>query len=219
MAEKTYIMDINEKNKTYYVQPPLARGSYMNAIHEPQGFENSEDVSWGCQLRWPMDNEEVKQWAGDMVQMFKKIIIAKWGAENADRIMKNCRLPLRNGDNEEREQYHGWLFMNVRNKFRRPIILGPTAQPLTDEMITPDYIYSGAWYRSGINFFTYDVKGKGIGAGLDVLMKIKDDERLDGGITETQATDMFSQFSDPNAGLSEASGQLDAEDTNGFDFF
>jgi hypothetical protein len=42
--------------------------------------------------------------------------------------------------------------------------------------------YSGCWGAVTLNFFPYDSKGnKGVGAGLNNVIKTRDDERLSGG--------------------------------------
>lgn len=193
---KTYTIDMNAEKKIYRVKPPLARGSFMQRILEPEAFSEGDKPEWGCQLRWPMSDEEVKAWAGDMGKMFTQVFIDKFGDKKGMDMIKspNVKIPLRNGDHEENEEYHGHLFMNVRNKFRQPIILGPTGDPLSPTMIDDQVIYSGAWYRSRIVFRYFDVKSKGIGAYIEVLMKIKDDARLDSVISMEAAKDEFSSF-------------------------
>lgn len=203
--KKTYSITISNDKKpfTYRVKPPLARGSYMQTILEPEAYDKDSKEEWSAQLRWPVDSEEVQAWAADMIALFKIIIADTWGADNVDIILKSpqTRLPLRNGNNETNPEYHGTLFMNVRNKFRRPWILGPNGKQLPEALITPDEIYSGAWYRSGLSFYGFEQKGKGIGGGIETLMKIRDDDRLDGGITQAAAVEDFAEFADETAGI------------------
>lgn len=220
MAEvkKTYSFDINSEKKIYRIKPPLARGSFMQRILEPEGYEEGDDPEWGCQLRWPMDDPEVKLWVADMGKLFTKIFIDKFGKEKAAKLMANpsVRIPLRNGNNESNDEYEGWFFMNVRNKFRQPMIIGPTGKALPTDMITDQVIYSGAWYRSRITVKHFEVKGHVIGAFVDILMKIKDDDRLDNIIDVGKAEDEFSEFATEDAGMDDAAFGLDAEDDNPF---
>lgn len=212
---KTYSVDMNSEKKIYRVKPPLARGSFMQRILEPEAFSEGDDKEWGCQLRWPMDNDEVKTWAGDMGKMFTQVFIDKFGEKKGMDMIKspNIKIPLRNGDHEENDEYHGQLFMNVRNKFRQPIILGPTGDALPPAMIDDQVIYSGAWYRSRIVFRYFDVKSKGIGAYIEVLMKIKDDLRLDSVISVGAAQDEFATFATDDI------DQLSPPDEDGKDDF
>jgi hypothetical protein len=193
---KTYDIEVNSEKKIYRVKPPLARGSFMNRILEPEGFAEGDPKEWGCQLRWPMADDEVKVWAGDMAKLFRQVLIDKFGDKKGAEMIgnPNLKIPLRNGNNEDSDEYEGQLFMNVRNKFRQPIIIGPTGKALSDDFINDTVIYSGAWYRSRIVFRYFDVKSKGIGAYLEILMKIKDDTRLDSQISVEGAEDEFSGF-------------------------
>jgi hypothetical protein len=48
--------------------------------------------------------------------------------------------------------------------------------------LSPSDIYSGMWARVTINFFCYNISGKkGVGCGLNNVMKTRDDEPLAGG--------------------------------------
>ncbi len=214
---KTYSIDMNAEKKIYRVKPPLARGSFMQRILEPEAFSEGDKPEWGCQLRWPKDNDEVKAWAGDMGKMFTQVFIDKFGEKKGMEMMKSpsIKIPLRNGDHEENDEYHGQLFMNVRNKFRQPIVLGPTGKALPPNMIDDQLIYSGAWYRSRIVFRYFDVKSKGVGAYIEILMKIKDDARLDSVVNVTQAEDEFGGYATED--VDEFSPAED-EDKGDFDF-
>jgi len=196
MADKTYSMDVNSEKKIYRVKPPEARGSYMQRIIEPEAFEEGGTAEYGCQLRWPIDNPEVQLWAKDMAGLFRLIIADKYGKEKADKVLKKpgFKVPLRNGNNEDNEEYHGWLFMNVRNKFRQPIVMGPHAKALSNDLITDQIIYSGAWYRTRLIFRYYKQIGEGIGAYIDILMKTRDDDRLDSVINVGAAEEDFAGF-------------------------
>ena len=92
---------------------------------------------------------------------------------------KSC---LRDGDleveTEERpKHYAGHMFFNAY-AVEQPGIVGPDLQPLMDA----DKLYSGARYHLDVNFYPYSHPkgGRGIGAGLNNVMWVADDERLDG---------------------------------------
>ncbi len=215
---KTYSIDVNSEKKIYRVKPPEARGSYMQSILEPEAFEEGGSKEFSCQLRWSKDDAEVKAWAGDMAKLFQKILEDKFGAKKAIEALKNpqLKIPLRLGDHEENEELHGWLFMNVRNKFRQPIIMGPHAKALPEDLINDSVIYSGAWYRTRLVFRYYDQIGKGIGAYIEILMKTRDDDRLDNVINVEKAEDEFSEFAAEDAGFDDIAKP--EEDAEGFDF-
>ena len=212
-VKKTYSFDINAEKKVYRIKPPLARGSFMARILEPEAYDDDSSAEWGCQLRWPKEDPEVQIWVADMKKLLTKIFVDKFGPEKAKKLMSNpnVRIPLRNGDNEENEEYAGQWFMNVRNKFRQPMIIGPTGKALPADMINDQIVYSGAWYRSRITLKHFNVKGHVIGAFVDILMKIKDGERLDNIIDVGAAEGEFSGFATEDAGLDDAAGFLDDE--------
>jgi hypothetical protein len=70
-------------------------------------------------------------------------------------------------------------------------------------------IYSGVWAHVGVTFFGYNnPQNKGIGVGLETLMKVRDDEPLGGGrasadddfaglIPDTQATTPHTTYNTP----------------------
>ena len=106
--------------------------------------------------------------------------------------IKNIKRPLRDGDAEydagDRSiEYRGMWFFNCSST--RPIgIVDSHAKPILDQ----EDFYSGCWCRADINFFPYAAGGsKGVGVGLGNLMKIKDDNRLDG---SQSAEDAFKAY-------------------------
>ncbi|MBR5878844.1 MAG: DUF2815 family protein, partial [Akkermansia sp.] len=50
------------------------------------------------------------------------------------------------------------------------------------EALDSEDFYSGCWGAASVNFFPYDSNGnKGVGVGLNNVIKTRDDERLSGG--------------------------------------
>ena len=222
---KTYSFDINSEKKIYRIKPPLARGSYMQSIIEPQAFSEGDDPEYNCQLRWPMDDPEVQEWVKDMGKLFRQIFTDHFGEKGAEMMKNpNIKIPLRNGNNEPNEELDGWLFMNVRNKFRQPLIIGPTGKALPADFINDEVIYSGAWYRSRINlrYYKHPKGGQGVGAYVEILMKIKDDDRLDSVISVEAAEDEFAGFAVDDAEAfntaEKASDKMEGSDDDEFDF-
>lgn len=106
----------------------------------------------------------------------------------------NLRLPLRNGTKEFEAEDRGpefkdmWFF-NASSK-NQPGVVGADLQPIMDA----NEFYSGCWGHADINFFPYNTAGnRGIGVGLNNLMKKEDDDRLDG---RMKAEDAFADFAE-----------------------
>lgn len=107
----------------------------------------------------------------------------KWGG----KIPSNLRSPLRDGD-EEREdhpEYAGMYFINA-SAINQPKVYDRDGS----EIIDPEEIYAGCYVRADINFFAYSTNGnRGIGAGLNSVMKWADGERLSGYTASASAYD------------------------------
>jgi len=94
-------------------------------------------------------------------------------------------------ENESTEAYYkDTVVFNARSK-NKPGIVGPDAAPLLDQ----NDFYSGCIARASITAFGYDAaKNKGVSFGLNNLMKVRDDDRLDGGAS---AEDDFGDYAKP----------------------
>lgn len=105
---------------------------------------------------------------------------------------KSLKLPIRNGDEMEGEEYQNHFFINVNNT-RKPGIVNRQNE-IADHDDIQEYCYSGAYFHVSVVFFAFDTgKLKGIGAGLQNIMLRKKGDRLDG---MTSATSDFSDFAD-----------------------
>ena len=106
--------------------------------------------------------------------------------------VKHLKLPLRDGDAEIADgkrtaEYANMFFINCSST-KAPGIVNMYAKPIMEQ----EDFYSGCWCRADINFFPFSSAGnKGIGVGLNNLMKVKDDDRLDGRQTANKA---FAEF-------------------------
>lgn len=166
----------------------IVRFSYLNAF-EPKETP-SGDMKYSASILIPKEDElsvkEVRAAINAAVQ--KGIDNNKFSKAHVNSL----RIPLRDGDAEfeagdRGPEYKGHFFLNASSK-NKPGIVGPDAKPMFD----PDDFYSGCYGRADINFFPYNQAGnKGVGVGLNNLMKIRDGERLDG---RQKAEDAFAQF-------------------------
>lgn len=109
----------------------------------------------------------------------------------------NLKLPLRDGDEEWEEKgeaVKGHWFFNCSSR-NKPNVVGTKKDELTGKLIPlgPDEIKSGDYGRITVNFYGFDVKNKGVAAGLGNIQKTKDGEAL--GSTRS-ADDDFGDISD-----------------------
>lgn len=131
--------------------------------------------------------------------------IEKAKARGLDKVWQNKMphfryKPLRDGDEEletgEKTDpiYKGKYFLNASSD-EAPGVVGPDAQPLMDQK----KIFAGCVVRGDINPFPYKNSGNcGVGWGLNNIMFIREDKRLDGRQT---AEDAFGSFAEKEEDL------------------
>lgn len=102
----------------------------------------------------------------------KKAVAAKWDGKEP----KKLDIALKDGDEKEDENFAGHWYINAKSN-TRPGIIDRHKAPITDE----EEMYSGVWAYCSVAFFGYKVSGNaGVAAGLNNLMKFKDDEHFGG---------------------------------------
>lgn len=167
---------------------PLARASYAH-VWEKSEMPNG-DMKFNIALLIPKSDKEgvtsikaaIESAAEDFFGEDKK----KWPSGMIN--------PLRDGDDkaDEMPSYADNFYLNAKSD-RQPGIVGPNARPLMDQ----DDFYSGCWCLASLNFFGYNKAGnKGVGVGLNNLMKKKDDDRLDG---KRNAESEFGTYADKDS--------------------
>ena len=165
------------------------RFSYVN-VFRSRAFREGQDAKYSICLLIPKKNKAmVAKIRAAINEAVEEGISSKWGGKKP----KNLRLPLRDGDEEradEAPEYAGMYFMNA-NSATKPGIIDSDH----NEILDPDELYSGCWGWASVNFFPYDSNGnRGIGCGLNNLMKTKDGERL--GAARASADDDFKNCGD-----------------------
>lgn len=208
MAEaKGYTID--SKKKTCVT--PECRGSYVNLL-EPRPLPQSTTLAWGMQCIFKK-TEMIEAWVKDLKNIYAQVLIDKFGKEKAGKVaqilLAKNSFPVRDGDNAgdagtlaNTEQLKGCYFLNTNNRFKQPHIIGPMGKAIDPATLTPDDIYSGAYYRVMLEFWYYDTAGnKGISTSIAAVMKTKDGENLGAGTTSKEASNAFSDFSEEAASL------------------
>lgn len=153
------------------------RLSYLKAW-EP-GPTPSGDEKYGCSVLIPMGNTEDLNAIDQAVKAAIAVGLEKNKFTKAQ--VKGLRTPLRNGSDEvanedKGPEYDGMMFLNASSK-NPPGIVGPDGKKLMQQ----ELLYSGVWALVDVNFFPYNTAGnRGIGVGLNNIMRVRDDERLDG---------------------------------------
>ena len=157
------------------------RLSYAN-IWEPKQVNGTGDPKYSCCLLIKKSDTNALAAIRKAIEAIKTdpASLAKWGGKLPPKLKE----PLRDGDEEkDDENYAGCWFINANaNADRRPRIIDRACNEVLDQ----DEVYSGC-YAKVINLDKdsepdiYNAIKRGIGAGREVIQKIRDGERLSGG--------------------------------------
>ena len=151
------------------------RFSYVH-VFEPTAMEEGQTKKYSAAILIPKTDKVTVKAIKDAIQSALELGKSK---HFGGAIPKKWVNPLRDGDEESDEEvYAGHYFMNAKS-IKRPVILGPDKELLTDK----DEFYSGCYGRAVINFYAYGngIPSKGIAAGLESAMKTEDGDNLGGG--------------------------------------
>ena len=170
-------MSNNIVNNTKVITGPNTRWSYAN-IWEAKSINNSAP-KFSVSLIIPKSDTKT-------IDKITKAIEAAYvegeaklkGNGKSVPALKNIKTPLRDGDLErpDDEAYADSYFVNA-NSFTPPGVVDANL----NEIITRSEVYSGVYGKASINFYAYNANGnRGIGVGLNNLMKIKDGTPLGG---------------------------------------
>ena len=176
--------NFNKKLSNTQVRIGEVRFSYA-CVFEPRANTNG-DPKYSCAILIPKDNTDAVQLVRDAIAAAQELgKTSKWGG----KIPKPCKIPLRDGD-EERDDpiYEGHWFINASASTKaKPAVKILEGGILSDALDNEDF-YSGCYGAAVLNFFPYDSNGnKGVGAGLNVVLKTRDGENLSGGVSAEEA--------------------------------
>ena len=106
------------------------------------------------------------------------------------KVPENLISCLKDGDETQREEYKGHVYINVTSKYRPQIVDKDL------KILNPDELYNGCLARVSINFYPYNhiQSGNcGISCELLNLQKLKDGEKI---VNRASAVDDFSVVQD-----------------------
>ena len=125
------------------------------------------------------------------IEVLKKEIMAaakeKFG-ENVN--LKSLSLPLRDGDEQDAEHYHGHVYFNAKST-SAPQIVNRFNEKATDQDLY-EYCYSGATYHISCAFYGYNKNGnKGVACGLsNVMLRAKTEPIQSGASAQSDFADL-----------------------------
>ena len=177
-------MNFNKKLSETSVRIGEVRFSYAH-VFEPKST-NGGDPKYSVSILIPKSNAGAIKLIEEAVNAAKQLgKTSKWGG----KIPGNCKTPLRDGDIErsDDEAYKNAYFINASSKTAPGVVkLNPTGNPkyITIDAAHSDELYSGCYGYVSVNFFAFNNSGnKGIAAGLNNILKVKDGDFLGGRAT------------------------------------
>ena len=153
----------------------LVRFSYLH-VWEPVAIQEGQDKKYSVSLIIPKSDKVT-------VNKIKAAIEAAKESGKATKFggkipAANFNIPLRDGDVERPEDpaYANSYFINANAK-TKPGVVDKDCNPIMNQ----DDVYSGCYGRASVTFYPFNTSGnKGIAAGLNHIMKLKDGESLGG---------------------------------------
>ena len=176
--------NFNKKLNETTVRIGEVRFSYAN-VFEPR-VNNNGDPKYSCAILIPKSNTDAIRLVNEAINAAKEQgKVSKWGGS----IPKLCKNPLRDGDLEKDDEvYENCCFVNASASAKsRPEVKVLENGILSDALDREDF-YSGCYGAAVLSFFPYDANGnRGVGCGLQIVLKTRDGEKLSGGISADSA--------------------------------
>lgn len=164
-----------EKNYQRIIAGP-ARLSYPN-LFTPKAGQPGQEPKYSCELLIPKTDTAA---VASIRAAIQGAIPANAPRQANGKLMPNFRIPLRDGDVERNDDTHkGMWFINCSSR-RRPTAVRKTAGVYTQ--LAEEDLYGGCWVYAELCFFPYSISGnQGVGAGLNSVLKFRDDKPFGGG--------------------------------------
>lgn len=169
------------ENVTTKVKIGEVRFSYVH-IFTPEAVADGGDKKYSVSLIIPKTSTKL---VAEIKRAIEAAVQAGIVSRFEGRRPANLRTPLRDGDLErpDDDAYAGAWFINVSSKTKPGIVkrMKINGENKLVEVTNEDDIYSGCYGFASVNFFAYNNKGnRGIGAGLNNILKTRDGEYLGG---------------------------------------
>lgn len=168
----------NKKIKGTSVRLGEVRFSYT-AVFQPKKNDDGTPSKYGVCIIIPKEDTETVNLVKEAIDAAKQRgKLEKWGG----KIPANVKSCLRDGDidREDDEAFAGCYFLNASSR-NKPGVKVLEDGVVSDALDEEDF-YSGCYGAVTLDFFPYESAGnKGVGAGLNNVIKTRDGDRLSGG--------------------------------------
>lgn len=168
----------NKKIKDTSIRIGEVRFSYT-AVFQPKKNDDGTPSKYGVCIIIPKEDTETVNLVKEAIDAAKQRgKLEKWGG----KIPANVKSCLRDGDidREDDEAFAGCYFLNASSR-NKPGVKVLEDGVVSDALDEEDF-YSGCYGAVTLDFFPYENSGnKGVGAGLNNVIKTRDGDRLSGG--------------------------------------
>ena len=168
----------NKKIKDTSVRIGEVRFSYT-AVFQPKKNDDGTPSKYGVCIIIPKEDTETVNLVKEAIDAAKQRgKLEKWGG----KIPANVKSCLRDGDidREDDGAFAGCYFLNASSR-NKPGVKVLEDGVVSDALDEEDF-YSGCYGAVTLDFFPYESSGnKGVGAGLNNVIKTRDGDRLSGG--------------------------------------
>lgn len=168
----------NKKIKDTSVRLGEVRFSYT-AVFQPKKNDDGTPSKYGVCIIIPKEDTETVNLVKEAIDAAKQRgKMEKWGG----KIPANVKSCLRDGDidREDDEAFAGCYFLNASSR-NKPGVKVLEDGIVSDALDEEDF-YSGCYGAVTLDFFPYESSGnKGVGAGLNNVIKTRDGDCLSGG--------------------------------------
>ena len=180
----------NKKISDTAIRVGEVRFSFVH-VFSPRTGDDGKPGKYGVCIVWPKTDTATTKLVQDAIAAAKEAAKAK-----GKKLPANCKVPLRDGDidREDDENFEGCWFINANSGQKPGVRVLDNGNVV--EALDEDDFYSGCYGAATVNFFDFDSNGnKGIGAGLNNVIKTRDGEKLSGG------TNADADFADLGGGV------------------
>ncbi len=155
----------------------LCRLSFCH-LDAPWSGSNGNEKKYSVSCIIPKDDQEtVKALKSAIQTAYDEGVPKTWQGQRPPIKSSAFKYPLKDGDDERPDDpaYARSMFFTASSK--TPVtVLDRYKKP-----IDPSQAYSGCYAVVSVNFFPFNMGSKGIGGGLNAVLKYDDGERLGGG--------------------------------------
>ena len=161
----------------------LVRFCYVNVFNRRRNDDGTPG-KYEVVCIFPKTETQIVKTFNEAFEAAKKLGIAeKWGG----KLPKDLKGGLKDGDDKEDPAFEGCWYFNARSDNQPGIRVKEDDGELAEALDSEDF-YSGCYGCVSVNLFPYAFgnANKGVGVGLNNVVKLEDGERLSGGRSADQ---------------------------------